>query len=631
MENQRDTNRTKCEIETTRSPVCLDGKKWKSMISNLAWVLSGAVCAGLVGCVHYSSGPPLREFAHEIPDHWVEKPESAELATALGEGSPFKPVIRTVVADLERDDSHESANYIGLLDGGEDALLARLHLIQQAKRSIDYQTFIWANDESGQLVARALVDAAKRGVKVRVLIDYIGVAKDASAMASISRAAPGLEVKVYRPMARTLERGYGETALYTLTKFKGANQRMHNKVFVVDGAIGITGGRNVENSYFNHAEVLNFKDRDVLAVGPVAEQMRTVFSDFWNHRHSVPVSSLKDVANFQAPADLTFSRLDSPTGRRLLRIEAKAREHDIVKKRLIDGLLRAGSVEFISDLPGKNGAFALNGGGHSTAHLARCLAEAQSTVWIQSPYLVLSEKGMRFFGRLRRSKPDLDIHVSTNSFGSTDSLAAYAGNVRLRDRYVQQLGFQVQEYRPHPGDLRRVLPEYDWLLRKSRASGDSSQREPFVCLHAKSLVIDDATAFVGSFNLDPRSAHLNTEAGLLIRDPAIALLLRKRIERDCSPSNSWVIAPRAISDRVIQLQMLSREVTDMSPLDVTLMESSSAYELRPGMEPVSRDHPEFYKRFRKIGIFPGSEGSLSERELKGRLLKFSTRAFDPLL
>ncbi|MDG2123473.1 MAG: phospholipase D family protein [Verrucomicrobiales bacterium] len=551
------------------------------------------------------------------------------MATAFGESSPFKPVLREVVSDLERGSASGEANYIGFLDDGEDALLARLHLIQQSTRSIDMQTFIWVNDEAGQLLARALVAAANRGVKVRILIDYVGLVKDASALATVARAVPELEVRVYRPTARTLEKSYGATILYGLTNFKGANQRMHNKVLAVDGAVAITGGRNVENSYFSQSLSINFKDRDVLVVGPVAGQMSAAFSDFWDYRHTVPVTALKDVAG--APADQTFSLLESAVGKRLLRVEEAARQSLLVKRRLVDGLLPARSVEFVSDLPGKNGALFLNGGGHATAHVSRCLKEAESSIWIQSPYAVLGGAGLRYFKGLRRSKPDLRVHLSTNSFGSTDNLVAYVGYIRLRERYVHQLGIRIHEYRPHPEDLRRVLPDFERLRRESRSREGASVREPFVCIHAKSFVFDDAVAFVGSFNLDPRSAHLNTEAGLVIRDPEIAKFLRREIERDCQTENSWTIASRPISSGFIKLQMMAKDVTDMSPVDIAPIESTGAFELRSGMSPVAREHPDFYRHFRDIGIFPGSSGVLSERELYGRLLKISTRALDPLL
>jgi hypothetical protein len=124
---------------------------------------------------------------------------------------------------------------------------------------------------------------------------------------------------------------------------------------------------------------------------------------------------------------------------------------------------------------------------------------------------------------------------------------------------------------------------------------------------------------------------LNTEAGVLIRDPIIAKALKNEIRQDLKPENSWAIAPREALGSLINLQMLTREVTDLSPIDVAPLDATSAFELKPGANPVPRDHPEFYQRYRDIGSFPGSDGILTERELKGRLLKLSTPIIDPLL
>lgn len=555
---------------------------------------------------------------------------SAAFSSALGSDTPFREPLAKVDKWLESGTPPAAANWIGILDSGEAALLARLHLIRHARQSIDLQTFIWTDDEVGHLVAVELMRAAARGVKVRVLVDYLGIAKNAEALAFVARAHPNLEVRVYRPTARTLERGQIETLAYALMNFKGANQRMHHKVLVVDEALAITGGRNVENTYYDLGASMNFKDRDAMVIGPVAAEMAITFDDFWNYRHTVPALDLRDVARAEAAPSLD-DEAPSLADRLLKSLADRADRADSVERALIRPLRRAGSVRFVSDLPGKNGAFFLEGGGHLTAHVLDVIGGAEREVWIQSPYLVLGDPGLRFFRKLRRDKPSLEIHISTNSFGSTDNLLAYAGNVRLRDRYVHQLGFQIYEYRPHPADLRRVLPTYDLLLRESQAREKKPGRKPFLCLHGKSFVVDGRTAFIGSFNLDPRSAHLNTEAGLIIEDEAIAAALLEDIRRDLSVANSWVIAPRPALPGLRQLQVLTQGIAELSPVEIKAIDTSAAYELKPGAEPVSRAHPEFYERFRDIGTFPGSDGLLSEKELKTRLFKFSTKSANSLL
>ena len=544
---------------------------------------------------------------------------STQVSYKAASSNAFQPALNRVKLRLEGGTATAKANEALMLESGSDALAARLHLIEHAQYSIDYQTFIWANDEASQLLAEALIQAAKRGINIRILVDYIGIAKDAEALAKVTHAHPNLQIRVYRPTARTLENGIWGSIAYALTNFKGANQRMHNKVFLVDNHIAITGGRNVENSYFDHAAVMNFKDRDALIVGPVAQSIGTAFDSFWSYRHTVPAIQLTDVAS--ANVTRTAPPQKSRTGQKLLAL--KRRSHQI--NALANRLRSVDHVEFISDLPGKNGALLLAGGGQATEHIVRALDEAKQEVWIQSPYMVLGRKGRSFFKRFRKRNPNIPIHISTNSFGSTDNLIAYAGNVRLRDRYVHEFGLDLREYRPRPSDLRRVLPTYDWLAESKQ------NYTPFLCIHAKSFVVDDKLAFVGSFNLDPRSAHLNTECGLIFRDTRIASQLKREIQRDMSASNSWAIAPRALLKDISDIHMYSKEITDLSPVDLTLLSATSAFELKPGFKEVPKENPNFYRNYRDIGSFPGSPSTLTDRELKARFLKFSTRLFDPLL
>lgn len=556
---------------------------------------------------------------NQLPREANQASASTLVSYTAASSNAFRPALDRVKRRLASGIPKAKANEALLIEGGQDALAARLHLIEQAQHSIDYQTFIWANDEASQLLGEALIRAAKRGVNVRILVDYIGIFKDAKALARVTHANPNLQVRVYRPTARTLENGIWGSAIYALTNFKGANQRMHHKVFLVDNHIGITGGRNVENSYFDHASVMNFKDRDALVVGPVAESMKAAFDSFWTYHHTVPAMKLTDVASARIMGTAPLDR--SRTGRRLLALERRSKDISTLAKQL----RHVEHVEFISDLPGKNGALALSGGGRATQHIVRALDEATEEVWIQSPYMVIGRKGRKYFKRFRKRNPDVAIHISTNSFGSTDNAVAYAGNVRLRDRYIHEFGLDIREYRPQPRDLRRVLPTYDWLASIKQS------RKPFVCIHAKSFVVDRELAFVGSFNLDPRSAHLNTECGLIFRDERLATQLRQEIHRDMTADNSWTIAPRALFGDLTDIHMLSKEITDLSPVDLTLLNATSAFELKPGFKEVPKENPNFYRNYRDIGTFPGSPGILTDRELKMRLLKFSTKVFDPLL
>ena len=601
------------------------------MIRGAEVCLLALLLLAAVGCSHMPVGilGAERVAGEDASETIPVKAETFD--AALREASPFRGILHSVSRAVRSGEESKGLHWVSMLDGGEDALLARLHLIEAAKKSIEFQTFIWADDESSRLMADTLLAAARRGVKVRLLVDYMGLTKEPKVVARLARSNANLEVRVYRPTARRLKGGYLGSFLYVLSNFKGANQRMHNKVIVVDDAVAITGGRNVENSYFDHSLSMNFKDRDVLVVGPVAVEMRRAFDGFWNYRHTVTARNLRDVASIQAEE---FGDLEVPETAIWRRLQARARwarDGSLVRRRLVEPMHRVRSVVFVADLPGKNAAVHLSGGGHATNRVVQALTRAERELWIQSPYLVLGRSGMGYFEEMRKANPGLKIGISTNSFGSTDNLVAYAGNVRSRDRYVHQLGLEIGEYRPWPRDLRRALPSYDWLLGESRKENEASRRPPFVCIHAKSFVVDDDLAFIGSFNLDPRSAHLNTECGLLIADAGIAKALREEIKRDLHPKNCWVIAPRHSVDPLKELQMMSREITDWSPIDVAPFDATSAFELKEGSPLVNPEHPDFHRHFRDLGSFPGSEGLLREREIMGRLIKFSTPIIDPLL
>ena len=173
-------------------------------------------------------------------------------------------------------------------DDGYAALVARLHLIRHAGRSIDIQTFTWHFDETCGVLARELVAAAERGVRVRLLVDHIGADWEPGAMAWLATAHPNIEVKVYRPLTRVYSPAVSVALGICLANMRDGNQRMHDKLFLVDGAVGITGGRNWGDSYFNASRYMLYRDRDALVVGPVVTGMTASFQRFWNAPMTVP-------------------------------------------------------------------------------------------------------------------------------------------------------------------------------------------------------------------------------------------------------------------------------------------------------------------------------------------------------
>lgn len=550
-------------------------------------------------------------------------PDAAPLA-----GSPFGDL-------LAQDAAAVTARHRALrLEIGREALVARLHLIRAAQRSVELQTFIWTNDASGRLLLWELLSAARRGVKVRLIVDQLFSEKDPAVIAFLATAHPNFEVRHYRPAANRIDPAWWRLALAGLFSFRDTNQRMHNKVFLVDGAVLITGGRNVEDTYFDRSTELNYRDRDVLATGPTVGEAQRMFERYWTYRHAVPSGALKDVAAEVKRGEFRrYERREEwefgPGAERLL--EA-ADDRAGIAARFVTPLAEVRHAEFITDEPGKARGW-LGPTARGTLALRQALERAKDDVVVQTPYLVLSPAARELVRTLRAREPGLRIRISSNSLASTDNLLAYSGNYRLRSLYIERLGLEVHEFKPRPAVIAQVMPDFaeqDRLAAARLASGEQ-KRALFVSLHAKSLVVDDAVAFIGSYNLDPRSENLNTEAGLLIEDEAFTRGLRAEIERDLRAENSWVIARRDLPLPIEAVNGLIGGLVALTPVDVWPIQNTTSFELRPGGIEVPPGHPEFHRHHRDVGAFPGAEGFISQREILTRLYKAVGSPLTPIL
>jgi putative cardiolipin synthase len=317
-----------------------------------------------------------------------------------------------------------------------------------------------------------------------------------------------------------------------LTGLRAVNQRMHDKTALFDGMVGITGGRNMADEYFDYDQSYNFRDRDALVMGPVVTEMEESFERFWGSSQAVPVEKL--LARNQkklAPERVkeVYAGLHAYAGK-VENFSPVVREALMNLPRKFDGLLAAvvwDDVRFLSDIPGKNEArHSLGGGGRTTAALAEVVAKAKKRVTIQSPYLVMPKGGLELFRGL--VEKGVEVRIVTNSLASTDNLQAFSG-YRKQRKAILNAGIKVYEFKPDPAVRKELIERYPSLEKEP----------PTFAIHAKTLVIDGETLFVGTFNLDPRSANLNTEVGVLIDNPHLAGKVEKRIERDMLPENSW--------------------------------------------------------------------------------------------
>ncbi len=581
-----------------------------------------ALALAAAGCVSRpkSLGPEAERAA------LATRPIPAKVANGeLFAHSPFRDAVDEAVRAIQAKADRAAGNQVQILDDGDDALLIRIHLIRQASRSICLQTFIWTNDESGRFVMYELIEAAKRGVAVRIIADHFVSDKDPEVVAFLATVHPNLEIKHYRPAASRIRPPWYRTVGDLLLGYRNFNQRMHNKILLVDDVAVITGGRNIENTYFNRSTGMNFRDRDILVVGPAAADARVSFEKFWNCRHVVPSQNLLDVA--QVIREGTFRRFttfaDFATNGLCDRENRDASDDAVIRQRFVDQLVRANHVEFVADKPGKNRAIGLYGGGQINQHLAAAMRETESEVIVQSPYFVLGIPSRRFFASLKKANPDLRVVVSTNSFGSTDNIMAYSANYRLRSAYIENLGIESYEFRPYPADLRRIFPAFDdFALRaEEKIQRGEQSRGPFLCIHAKSAVFDGRTAYVGSYNLDPRSANLNTEVGFLVADETVAEQLRATILGDCRPENSWVIAKRRMPLSADRLNGMVEGLMMLSPIDLWPIRNTTSFELIPGKAPVPPGHPDFYANYQEAGEFPGAPEGLSLKQITTHLFK----------
>ena len=541
--------------------------------------------------------------------------------------SPFRPLMDAAAGS--------ATNHLAIVSGGYDALLLRVHLIREARRSIDIQTFIWSNDECGRLLMYELVGAAQRGVRVRIIADQMVSEKDPGTAAFLSQVHTNLEVRHYRPAMARLDPSLLQTIWAGLTGFHDINQRMHNKVMLFDGAALLTGGRNIENTYFDHSTEMNFRDRDVLAIGPVAEQAAESFEEFWDYRHTHRSLDLVDVRKARESGEFPrlATRADYAFGSFFSNLDAGVDDSARWQAWQARHLRAVERVEFVADVPGKKRGLPLTERARITRRLKAVLEDARESIVIQTPYLVLSKAARKLFRNQARRHPNLRVRISSNSFASTDNLLAYSANYRLRGVYVGELGLEIHEFRPVPADWPEVFPRYPEMkaLAESRIRAGLQSRRPFLCIHAKSLVVDGRMAYIGSYNLDPRSENLNTEVGLLVEDETFARALQEEIERDMEDRNSWTIAKRKLPLGVGVVNGLVDSVLSLSPVDVWPVQNTSSFELAPGgayRHPGARD---FHAHYREVGSFPGAEGVLSTKEILTRIYKVVGTPLTPVL
>jgi phosphatidylserine/phosphatidylglycerophosphate/cardiolipin synthase-like enzyme len=544
------------------------------------------------------------------------------------------PLLDAAEQALAASTPQQPVHVVTLLNDSEPAMVARVNLIRAAQHSIDVQTYIWEQDDAGQLILDELVRAARRGVRVRILADQLFSFNDPVLLDRLARVNVNLQVRLYNPTFHKAKTQPAEFAAGLLCCFFKFNQRMHNKLLLVDDAIGITGGRNYEDRYFNWDDSFDYLDRDVMVGGPAAKQMAESFELFWKHKRSVPLTHLRDV-NRRILDDGTSPPWPQPRYRQPQRVEQilqAAADPSWLQAWLVEPSLKTGEVEYFSDLPAKTDKPNRKQARDFTRQVMRMVGDAKHEVVLQTPYLVMSSRAQRIFRKLHHGTEAPRIIVSTNSLASTDAFAVYAMSYKHRKRYLKKFGFEIHEMKPHaPGpasdnELANLGADQPTLpaetaspssAKRARlhligSHGSNSRPVPLLSegrrygLHAKSIVIDDAFGMVGSHNFDPRSDHYNTEAGVIVYDHRFADQLRQSILRETQPENAWVIAPRQRKLPVLSdLNDAIGTVSEHLPLfDLWPFRYATSYDLKPGCAPMRPSEPGFFACYRAVGDFP---------------------------
>lgn len=397
-----------------------------------------------------------------------------------------------------------------LVDGRE-AFAARYALALGAERSIDVQTYIWHDDTSGSLLAHALWEAAERGVRVRVLLDDANTGGKDPLLAALD-AHPRIEVRLFNPFAN---RGW-RLADFTLD-FGRVHRRMHNKSFTADNQATVVGGRNVGDEYMGAETSVLFADLDLLAVGAAVPEVSAIFDAFWNSESAYPVASLlapNAAASLEDTQVAWAQRLARPAARRYLEVVRQIGLLEQMRQRTLP--LEWVAARVLSDQPSKVLLPADRQDVQMSPLLEEALGQPQRELMLVSPYFVPGEKGTQAL--LAMAARGVEVAVLTNSLAATDVGVVYSGYMRYR-RELLRGGVRIYELKPaaepaaQPDDADRA---------RARGIGGSRAGSSSASLHAKTFGVDRRRIFVGSFNLDPRSARLNTEMGFVLESPALA-------------------------------------------------------------------------------------------------------------
>ena len=492
-------------------------------VSIWRWLLAVSLCSVVAGC---ASLPPN-----------VERPASKAF------DAPDQTPLGQLVQQRRTQEGARSDSGFRLLDSVGAAFSSRLALIESAQRSLDLQYYAIHADASTEILLQGLRDAARRGVRVRLLLDdFNTVGKDAQVLRLAFE--PNVEIRLFNPLPGSRASLLGRV-ITSLKDMPRIQKRMHNKLFIADSAMGITGGRNLGDAYFGTDENSNFVDLDVLAVGRIVRDMSASFDRYWNDELAYPMQTLVSAKDLEAlrkppPAPETDpSRLvNQPAPSVAPSTLTSAILPDVTPTAVITAAptpmdlrkipLAWAPALLMVDKPGKIGPGddEVDAGDTLVDGLLHLMDQARQDVLIISPYFVPGAAMMEQFGRMRAR--GVRIRVLTNSLASNDAPAAHAGYARYRKELVA-MGVELYEMRADQEGTVGGMGSTAGF-GSGRAGGSKSGNASRASLHSKAVVIDKRLAVIGSMNLDLRSQLKNSEVALLIRSAAVSQEAARQVD-----------------------------------------------------------------------------------------------------
>jgi putative cardiolipin synthase len=438
----------------------------------------------------------------QVPSHSWQKPEQTPLGEFFEGYAPADP----------------NLSGVRLLANPREAFRARFGVAHLAEKSLDLQYYLWKSDLTGQLLLYRALEAADRGVHVRILIDDIYHSGRDNNYAAIN-SHPNMEIRVYNPMG---SRGAGKGA--NMVYHKGSlDHRMHNKIFLVDSAVAVLGGRNIGDDYFGVDEKLNFRDLDVLAVGPAAKEAGEAFDMYWNSPAAVPITVLLKEPVAEDALEKHREGLKASLDEMDALPYTVPKKNEEIRENLeqLAGELMWAETEIVIDSLER-----FEGGSESAfVELTDKLAdEAESEFVIETAYLIPAKEGIAKVAEI--TERGVRVRILTNSMFSNNHLSVHAHYQKYRKRMIEA-GVELHELRPDP----EILEHYKQV--------ESRVAESHAGLHSKAFVVDRRLSMIGSYNMDPRSRIWNSEIGLLIDSEEFAEKVLEVMERDLDPANSY--------------------------------------------------------------------------------------------